>query len=341
VSASSDPVATLREFVRTKRTGTVSIREGEHVAEVRLAAGNIEDAVYLGITGEKALYRALALAQATWSFEHRAGGMRRIRTPTENILAAAPRVLAEVERLRRALPEARERPLLAVELPPPPGEGRGGAATLPVSMSTSGRALLVHLRAPIFLEELLDRVPATDAEILAAVVELQQSGRARFLASPRQPVPLGTDEELAKLAESIVARKKGRVGRAVRLVLAGSPHRLAVIAHGVSCLEGASAPPYGLPRIPMPHTVARLPIFGELELEVELCPLVPAYSPLWPMAIKGALALVRIDEAAEHLVDQACDAAGVRPTDIRQLIAIYDPTDVADIAKVLVRALRG
>ncbi len=327
MSASADPVATLRDFVRAKRTGTLSIREDEKVAEVRLSGGNIEDATFLGISGEKALYRALGLARATWSFEQRGGGVRRIRTPTEQILSAAPRVLGEVDRLRRALSEAQERPLLATELDP----------ALPLSLSTSGRALLVHLRAPIFLDELLDRVPASDAEILAAVLELKQSGRVRFLASPRDRVPLGTPEELGKLGRALGLRANGRGGGVVRLVLAGSPHRLAVIAHGISCLEGATPPPHGVPRIPMPYAAARIPLVEDMELEIELCPLVPAYSPLWPMAIRGAFAMVRIDEAAEHLVDQACEAAGLRPVNIRELVASYDPTNVADLAKVLKR----
>ena len=55
MSGGSDPVATLRDFVRAKRTGTVSIREEDKVAEVRLAAGNIEDASFLGIHGEKGI----------------------------------------------------------------------------------------------------------------------------------------------------------------------------------------------------------------------------------------------------------------------------------------------
>ncbi|WP_394844591.1 hypothetical protein LZC95_47000 [Pendulispora brunnea] len=330
MSTSADPVATLREFVRAKRTGTLVVREGERVAELRLALGNIEDAIFLDATGEKALYRALALPGATWSFEHRTTGTRRIRTPTEQILNAVPRVLLELERLREAFPDAHERPLLAVETDP----------GVPLTMSTSARALLVHLRGPILLDALLDRVPASDVEILSAVSELKQSGRVRVLASPKERVPLGTDEELASVARSIEQQKRLRIGSAVRLVFAGAPHRLAVISHAISCLEGAAASPHGVPPIPMPATVAFVPIHGAMQLDVTTCPLVPAYAPLWPMAMKGSFAVVRIDEAAEHLVDQACETAGLRPLDARNLLPDHDPVKVGDVAQLLLRALR-
>jgi len=328
MTASSDPVATLREFVRAKRTGTLVVREGAKIAEVRISFGNIEDASLPGATGEKALYRALGFAGATWTFEPRTSGTRRIRTPSEQILSAAPRVLSELESLRAAFPDAHERPLLAIEVDP----------TLPLAISTSGRALLVHLRGPILLGDLLDRVPASDVEILTAVRELKETGRVRFLASPKVRVPLGTPEELAKLVRSVERRARTQIGPAVRIVVAGSPHRLAVIAHGALCLEGASPSPQPAPLVPMPLSVTHLPLHDR-QLEVALCPLVPAYSPLWPMAMKGAFAVVLIDEAAEHLVDQACDAAGLRPWGVRELMATYDPTSVADIAKLLTRAL--
>lgn len=344
MSSSDDPVATLRDFARAKKTGTLSIRDGEKHAEVHLGAGSIDDAAYLApashdgdahaghrpvATGEKALFRALALAGATWSFEPGAAVMRRIRTPTEQILNAAPRVLAELERLRGAFPDPHERPLLAVETDP----------ALPLAISTSGRALLVHLRAPILLDALLDRVAASDLEILGALLELKQTGRVRPLASPKEGVPLGTSEELAILARSVKQRKRPQVGAAVRVVFAGSPHHLAVIAHGASCLQGASPSPYGVPLIPMPHCTARLPFHGGLSLEIALCPLVPAYSPLWPMAMKGAFAVVRIDEAADYLVDQACESSGLRPLDVRDLVTNCDPTRVADVAKLVIQAL--
>ncbi|WP_394824272.1 hypothetical protein [Pendulispora albinea] len=329
MSGGRDPIATLREFVRAKKTGALAIRDGKTVAEVRLSAGNIDDATGFGATGEKALYRALSLAGAAWSFEHGAPGARRIRTPTEQILSSAPRVLAEMERLRSAFPDPHERPLLAVETDP----------ALPLAISTSGRALLVHVRAPILLGALLDRVAAPDLEILAALHELERTGRVILLASPKERIPLGTDEELSNLARSVRQRRRLQVGGAVRIVFAGSPHRLAVLAHGASCLEGASPLPHGAPAVPMPHPVARLPLHGDLPLEIALCPLVPAYSPLWPMAMKGTFAVVRVDEAAEHLIDPACEASGLRPVDARELVPSYDPTRVADVAKLVTRAL--
>lgn len=325
---------TLRELVLEARTGTLSINTAVGAAEIRLAAGAIEDAVFLRAEGEKALYRLLAQADASSHFVSGAAtGMRRIRTPTDRILTMAPAIMAATAEARRAFPAAHERPLLATE-----------AESDKRALSTAGRALLVHLRAPVLIDDLLDRVPAGDLEILSAVRELQEAGCVRTLASPNERVPLGTPEQVDKLLDLLGPRAALAIGPRVRLVFAGSIHRLAVIAHSSLCLEGASPPPQGTPSLPMPHPVARVPLSSRaepereaIELEVVACPLVPAYAPLWPMALSGAFAVVRIDDAAGTLLEQACEGIDVRILDADMLVGPYDETNVAEVA-MLVRA---
>jgi hypothetical protein len=330
-----DLLGTLRDLVHGRRTGTLSINTRLGAAEVRLASGIIEDAVFLRAEGEKALYRVLGQLDATCTFvAGGATGMRRIRTPTEQILAAAPRVVEATSEARKAFPDAHERPLLATDLEP--GERS--------ALSTQGRALLIHLRAPVLLDDLLDLVPAGDHEILTAAMELKEAGRVRTLASPRDRVPLASSDQLERMLLAVARSATLRHGPRVRLVFAGSVHRLAVIAHSTLCLSGAHPPPSGVPSLPMPHPVSRIAL-GEgddaPELEIAVCPLVPAYSPLWPMTLAGSFAVVRVDEAAGSLFDQACEGAGLRVLDADMLVGPYDETNVAEVAMLIRAAFEG
>jgi hypothetical protein len=123
------------------------------------------------------------------------------------------------------------------------------------------------------------------------------------------------------------------------LILAGAPHRLALVAHAIACFEGANPPPentIGAPAVPMPHVAARWTAH-RIDLDLVLCPLVPAYSPLWPMAVAGAHAALRLDGAARDLFDRACAAASVNIVDASALLPAHDDTKVEDVA-ALVRA---
>jgi len=322
------PLEILRDVIRAKRTGTLSITTATGAAEIRLSLGVVEDAVYLRTEGEKALYRVLALDEARCRFhDGDATGIRRLEFGSTDLLERAPRVLDELVTLRAQF--ATRGPLVAVDA----GE------LAPGSLSSRARDVLGLLHAPILLEELLDAAPASDVEILAALAELDRGGRLRKLASVSTRQPLATSEQLGRIQERL-GRTHAAGGR-VRVVFAGSVQRLAILAHSALCLETALPPAEGVPSLPMPHPVARLAIDEQLELEIAVCPLVAAYAPLWPMALARAGAVVRLEDTPAPHFDHAADAAGARVLDALMLVGPYDEANVTEVAMLVRAALDG
>ena len=343
---SRTPLETLREISRAGRTGTLSIASRAGAAEIRIAEGAVEDAVFLRAEGEKALFRVLALddlAQAVCSFvDGGATGLRRIRGSTPDLLADAGRLVGELRALRTAFADVLgppARPLVAASEP----ESSSGAPTGPAALlSAAARALMPLLRAPIQLDDLLDAAPSSDIETLTALLELRHASRLRVLPSPSTRVSFGPKEAIERIVGVLDRGKRTRfASQRPRLVLAGTPHRLAVVQHSTLCIEGATPPPQGTPAVPMAHPIARLVLDADHEIEIVACPLVPAYAPLWPMALAGAVAVVRLDEAAGALLDQTSEAAGVRVLDATMLVGPYDDTNVVEVAMLLRAALEG
>jgi hypothetical protein len=343
VSADSPCLRLLGELVAAKRTGTLSISTPSGAAEVRLADGDVLDAVYLRAEGEKALYRILAASEVTATFlDGGDAGMRRIRARTADLLASAPAFLTDLATRRRAFAAAGARPLLAVDRVEPPSAKEGA----PRALSSGARSLLHYLRTPIVLDELLDVAPGSDIEILQVLAELEHAGRLRSLPSTDVRVPLGTSEQIGRLASVLLERLPPAVDAAAptaRLVFAGTVHRLAVLAHSTSCIQHALPPAFGVPAVPMPHPVARIGL-GEgpqLTIEIVVCPLVPAYAPLWPMALASSVAVVRLDDAGGTLLESAAEAANARVFDASMLVGPYDEANVAEVAMLVRAALEG
>ncbi len=326
----SDAPATTLELVsnlsRAKKSGTVSLHSEKSVAEIRLAHGNIEDALHGRANGEKALYRALVtpVAQATFA-EGSPGGPARISTPTSALLEGAPAILAALARLRASFPESATRPIVAADAGSAHGE-----------ISEHARALLHYLRTPQLIDDLLDAVPSADAHILRAVAELEGAGRIRHLASTLSRTPLASHEQHERVRTMATLGLRRGFGTRVRLVFAGTPSRLAILSHAMQCLVGAESCG-GAPVVPMPHPVVRIDLGSELELELVCLPLVPAYAPLWQMALTGSAVVVRLEEAADSLLEEACEAASAKIVDAHMLVGPYDEGNVAEVA-VLIRA---
>ena len=82
-----------------------------------------------------------------------------------------------------------------------------------------------------------------------------------------------------------------------------------------------------------------MPLGEDLDLDVVALPLVPAYAPLWPLALVGAHAVVRIDAAAAKLLDEACTYTDRRHVDADDLVAGFAEDDeerVADLVRIAV-----
>jgi hypothetical protein len=124
---------------------------------------------------------------------------------------------------------------------------------------------------------------------------------------------------------------------AARLVFAGTPNRLSVFAHAALCLSDAIPSPEAPPTLPIPHPIATVRFGDDVDLELVALPLVPAYAPLWPLALAGAAIVVRLDDAAGSALTEACAAAELPVLDAQMLVGALEEGSVAQVAS-LVRA---
>ena len=321
----------LRQHVVAKKTGIYEVSAPARNGTIALAGGAIVHATTGKAEGEKAFFRLLATADAKGTFApSEAASARTITSPTPELLASSAVALDEVAELYARF--STDAPLVSVD-PGPPTVSLSRARPTE-ELSVAARSLLHFLRSPIRVEDLLDTDPGSDHEILTALVELDKAGRVRALPSPKQKVSLASAGDFARIEKALEAPNPRFFGSRPRLVIAGAPHRLAVVAYCVSCLEGATAEP--APSVPMPHVSVRF-VRERIALDIVVCPLVPAYSPLWPMALAGAHAALRLDGAARELFDRACAEAQVKIVDAGTVLPSHDDTKVEDVA-ALVRA---
>ena len=245
--------------------------------------------------------------------------------------------------LRELFPDAATRPLVAGD---PPFHVTG--------ISEAARALVPRLRAPILLHDLLAAASGAEVDTLAALAELHHAGRLRRLPSTLDAVPLASPGQEERLRMTVVLGVRCGFENRVRVVFAGALGRLSIFAHATLCIAGAKAPGEGVPAVPMPHVMARIAVGGAtsdspsparrsrgegeaIDLDLVGLPLVPAFAPLWPMALSGAAVVVRLDEAAGSLLNEACEAVGAKIVDAHALVGSCDETNASEVAN-LVRA---
>lgn len=326
----------LRQQVVAQKTGVLDVASPSIAGVVVLVKGAIVHATSGRADGEKALVRLLATKDATASFVERApGDARTITSSTAELLAASAVAMDELAELRAKF--SGEAPLVAAD-PGPPTVSLSRAKA-PEEISTAARSLLHFLRSPITVVDLLDSDPGSDHEILTALAELDRAGRVRSLASAKTKVAAASAGDLARIERALEAKNAAFAGTRARLVIAGAPHRLAIVSHNLTCFEGATAPADPPPTVPMPHVAVRW-TRDRVDVDLVVCPLVPAYSPLWPMTLGGAHAALRLDSAAREIFDRACASAGVRTVDAASLLPSHDDTKVEDVA-ALVRGALG
>jgi hypothetical protein len=76
-----------------------------------------------------------------------------------------------------------------------------------------------------------------------------------------------------------------------------------------------------------------------VSLDIVALPLVPAYAPLWPMALAGAAVVVRLDEAAAAPLAEACTSVALPVLDARSIFGALDESSAVQIASLIKTAL--
>jgi CheY-like chemotaxis protein len=321
----------LQLLSMNRRSGALSITTQAGAGEVRLVEGEIVDAVYRRLEGEKALYRLLAEGEGVFSFASGAShSFRRILLPTRSLLLEGMRQIDETKRCRELL-DSEDDAFLALV---PPETGTREAA----------QRVLEVLLAPRTLSELLDEVPLADLDVLEALTELLDLGQIRRIPAGAARVELADAERLTELAA--LAKRLARAGfrPPVRVAIAASQQRLATITHAVSRIADAIAPTEMVPSAPVPYALATLRLADGGELGVVGLPLVEAYAPLWALVLPGCAAIARLEPAVPELLEAACSNAGVVVIDAAALLPEGeegDPEPVAQLLRTLLERAAG
>jgi len=317
-----------------KRSGTLTVSTSKGSGEIRLVDGEVADAVYVRLEGLKAVTRMLSEREGTVTFAPGAPAiMRRINVPTRALVDEARLLAGKADDLRQRVGALASGTLIA-------GEGSSGET----SAGQAGRDpieqhLLARLRVPALLDELLDELPHADADILEAALRLHAKGRIKPLGHASSRVQLCGADQLHLVRASAARARSAGFGGPARVVFAATAARLAVLGHTVLSLADALPPSDPAPPLPVPHSLSRIRLGDGVDLDVVALPLVPAYSPLWPMALAGAAVVVRLDEGAAQPLEEACGSVAVTILDARAVFGVVDESSPVQVATLIRTAL--
>ena len=326
------PLADLLVVLATeRRSGTLTVTTAKGSGELRLVDGDIADAVYVRLEGLKAVTRMISEHEGTATFVPGAPAiMRRITVPTRLLVEEARGLAARALELRARAGTMLENTLIAAD-----GVSNGD------SLSAVDQHVMARLRVPATLDELLDELPHADSILLESALSLDARGRIKQLSHESSRVQLCGADQLHLVRASAARAKGAGFSGAARLVFAATASRLAVLGHTVLSLADAIPPNDPAPPIPVPHSLSTIRLGDGVELDVVALPLVPAYSPLWPMALAGAAVAVRLDEGAAEPLDEACGSVSVPILDARAVFGAVDESSPVQVASLIRTALEA
>ncbi len=325
------PLADLLVVLSTeRRSGTLTITTAKGSGEVRLVEGEIADAVYVRLEGLKAITRMLGERDGTATFTPGAPAiMRRIHGATREIVAEATKLVDRATSLRQTAGELATSTLLATE------------GSMPEGLGEVDQHVLGRLRVPATLDELLDELPHADAAILESVVSLDGRGRIKRIAHVSSRVQLCGPDQLHLVRASASRARAPGFGGPARLVFAATPSRLAIFGHTVLSLADAFPSQEAAPSVPVPYVLASIRLGDGVDLDVVALPLVPAYAPIWPMALAGSAIVVRLDEAAARSLEEACASVSVPVLDARAIFGSLEESSAVQVASLIKTALEA
>lgn len=322
-------VADLLVVLATEtRSGTITLTTPKGSGEIRLVQGDVVDAVYMRLEGVKAITRMIAERDGHATFTPGAPAiMRRIHESTRSLVAEAKTLVARAAELRERAGDLATNTLIAVD-------GVSGEGLSEVELH-----VLTRLRVPGTVDDVLDELPQSDAAILESIIALDKRGRIKQLGHASSRVQLCGPDQLHLLrAAAARARVAGFEGPA-RLVFAATPSRLAVFGHTVLSLADAFPSTEPTPSVPVPYVLSTIRLGDGVGLDIVALPLVPAYAPLWPMALAGAAVVVRLDEAAAAPLAEACASVSLDILDARAIFGTLDESSAVQIASLIKTAL--
>jgi CheY-like chemotaxis protein len=310
------------------RSGTITLTTPRGSGELRLVDGDVVDAVYMRLEGAKAITRMISERDGNATFTPGAPAiMRRLTESTRKLVDDARSESARTIELREKAGEIAKTTLIALE-----GLSAGGEAPIEADV-------LARLRMPAMLDEILDELPHSDASILEAVIALDGRGRIKKLGHASSRVQLCGPDQLHLLRAAASRARAAGFGGPARIVFAATPSKLAVFGHTVLSLADAFPASEPTPSVPVPYVLSTIRLGDGVALDIVALPLVPAYAPLWPMALAGAAVVVRLDEAAAGPLAEACTSVSLPVLDARGIFGALDESSAVQIASLIKTAL--
>lgn len=309
------------------RTGVVAISTGLGEGEVRVDGGEVVDAIYRRLEGEKALFRLLGEKQGRFAFTHSQGPMlRRLQASTPELLIEGARQLDELNARLRALALSDDA-LLSVALPD---------RTDDVGVNRVAEALL----QPKTTAELLDELAIADLTVVNALENLIASGRVRRIPGGGAKVEFADPDRVNMLAAQVKQLERPGFPGSTRLLLAGSPEQMVALGHALRRIANAVPPPRAAPAIHVPQMLGVLRLGDIAELHVIGLPLLDAYSPVWTLALPGSAVVVLLSGSESEAISRACALTNVPLFEAVELVGDLDETNPAQVADLIRNAIR-
>lgn len=275
----------LQILAMNRRSGKLLLTNGAERGELYVVQGRPQQARHGDVDGDKALFRLMSWRDGTFAFSPGPPPAKvTIDRSMEDALLEGMRQSDETVRLKALLPPLGH----VIELAP-----QTTPLVDPHPVTAQVLALLQHPRR---LADVVDGCPATDLEVLTAVVALIERGVVRASVGPA-PV----DGPLLSAAELHALRGKLLRGRAVRhalttkiLLCATGPKGGRLFMGALRGFEVSSREPPCL-RSSF-GTLGSLPLGDVLRLDFVLVPCAEPARPLWRPFAQGALGALVLEE---------------------------------------------
>lgn len=331
----------LQLLAMNRRTGSLSITAPEGNGEVRLVDGQVVDAAYRRLVGERALFRLLGARRGRFAFSQGEPlSQRRIQGSTNMLLMEAMRQVDEQnERRMRLAPHGEV--FVVTEQASKLGmfdapESRRLPQTAPIR-----NRLLDYLHMPRSLDEMLDEVDAPDLEVFDALLELRKTGLIQTIALSTVNTPLAPPEQIPVLRSLASRLERAGFAPPPRIVIAMTPQRLPMLAYSMRRITDVVAPAESPARAPLPRLIGTLSLGEGVDVAIIGLPVDEAYAPMWALALPGSAAVVRAGEVARAALEAHCEAVEVRIFDAERLVGFFDPTLPSQVATLLREVLEA
>jgi len=332
----------LQLLAMNRRSGVLSTTTAGGAGEVRLLEGEVVDAVFRRLDGEKALFRLLGERDGNFAFlPSQPEGARRIQSPTSMLLMEAMRQVDELARRRRDLVPAGEALLLEEVLSQPGAAATSSSGTRETlgRQERISRDLSGLLQIPRDIDEVLDEIAAPDLEILDALTRLRNLGGLRRIPRSELTTPFAPPEQLPVLRSLVTRLTRAGFVPPPRLVIATGAKRMPALAHAVRRITDSVVPTEAPPRAALPRPLGTLRLGDGVDLALTGLAADDSFAPTWALVLPGAAAVVRLAGAGGAVLEAHCQAVEVMLIDAESLMGAVDLAVPAQVAALVRSAL--